>query len=130
MKNYKNLIVWQKAHAFVLASYKITQTFPGEERYNLVSQIRRAATSIPTNLAEGCGKFTQLDFARYLQHSLGSSQEVEYLIFLSFELGYMNFNEFKDLDSQINEVKAMLISLVMKVRKDGSKINKISKSKF
>jgi four helix bundle protein len=118
MKNYKELFVWQKAHAFVLSAYTVTKTFPREEQYNLTSQIRRAATSIPTNLAEGCGRFTQLDFARYLQIALGSAQEVEYLTFLSFELGYISLHEFKTLDSQINEVKAMLISLLLKVRKD------------
>jgi four helix bundle protein len=61
MKNYKDLIVWQKAHAFALAAYKTSKSFPKEEQYNLTSQLRRAATSIPTNLGEGCGKFTQRD---------------------------------------------------------------------
>jgi four helix bundle protein len=120
MKNYKDLMVWKKAHAFVLAAYKTSKGFPVEERYNLTSQLRRAATSIPTNLAEGCGKFTQRDFAKYIQNSLGSSQEVEYLTFLAFELGYMSLENFKHLDAQINEVKAMLIGLLLKVRKDDS----------
>jgi four helix bundle protein len=124
MKNYKNLIVWQKAHAFVLTAYKASKSFPREEQYNLTRQIRRAAASIPTNLAEGCGKFTERDFAKYLQNALGSSQEVEYLSFLSFELGYISIEEFKILDSQINEVKAMLISLLLKVRKDDLKKKK------
>jgi four helix bundle protein len=118
MRNYKDLIVWQKAHAFVLAAYKTSRSFPKEEQYNLTSQLRRAATSIPTNLAEGCGKFTQRDFAKYLQNSMGSAQEVEYLIFLSFELGYISLDDFKKMDSLINEVKAILISLILKVRKD------------
>jgi four helix bundle protein len=126
MKNYKELIVWQKAHVFVLAAYKITKSLPKEELYNLTSQIRRAATSIPTNLAEGCGKFTQRDFAKYLQSALGSAQEVEYLSFLTFELGFISLENFKVLDSQINEVKAMLIALLLKVRKDETK-NKIYK---
>lgn len=121
MKNFKNLNVWQKAHAFVLSVYKATKTFPKEELYSLTTQLRRAAVSIPTNVAEGCGKFTQRDFARYLQHSLGSTQEVEYLVLLSFELGYLPLNEFKEFDRQINEVKAMLIKLILKVRKDDLK---------
>jgi four helix bundle protein len=121
MKNYKDLYVWQKSHAFVLIAYAATKNFPKEEQYNLTSQMRRAATSIPTNLAEGCGKFTQRDFAKYLQNAFGSAQEVEYLSFLSLELGYINLDEFKKLDSLINEVKAMLISLLLKVRKDVKK---------
>jgi four helix bundle protein len=127
MKNYKNLLVWQKAHAFVLAAYKASKSFPKEEQYNLTSQLRRAATSIPTNLAEGCGKFTQVDFARYLQISLGSTQEAEYLTFLAFELGYLSLDEFKSLDKKVNEVKAMLISLLLKVRKDDSTAKKKSR---
>ena len=118
MKNYKDLIVWKKAHAIVLYVYRQTAGFPKGEQYNLTSQIRRAATSIPTNLAEGCGKFTQLDFAKYLQIALGSSHEVEYLAFLSHELGYIKDDHYKNLNSQVNEVKAMLISLVIKVRKE------------
>jgi four helix bundle protein len=124
MKNFKDLIVCQKAHAFVLATYKATRNFPKEEQYNLTSQLRRAATSIPTNIAEGCGKFTQRDFAYYLQNALGSSQEVEYLVLLSFELGYLTLDQFKGMDSQVNEVKAMLISLLVKVRKEDTKIKK------
>jgi four helix bundle protein len=118
MKNYKDLFVWQKAHALVLATYRVTKNFPKEEMYNLTSQLRRSATSTPTNIAEGCGKFTQRDFAHYLQISFGSAQESEYLIFLSFELGYMSLEEFKNLDTQVGQVKAMLLGLLGKVRRD------------
>lgn len=117
MKNYKNLVVWMKAHALVLNVYKQSTGFPKIEQYSLTSQLRRASTSIPTNIAEGCGKYSQLDFANYLQIALGSSNEVEYLILLSHELGYLNDDSYKTLDIQVNEVKAMLISLVFKVRK-------------
>lgn len=122
MKNYKDLMVWEKAHALVLFVYKVTKDFPIEERYNLTSQIRRAGTSIPTNIAEGCGKFTQRDFAKYLQDAQGSSQEVEYLSLLCFELGYINLDVYKELDHQANEVKAMLISLIKKIRKENIKL--------
>jgi four helix bundle protein len=118
MKNYKHLIVWQKAHALVVHLYKHTIGFPKHEEYNLKSQIRRAATSIPTNIAEGCGKFTQSDLANFMQIALGSANEVEYLALLSYELGYLNNDTYQDLDGRVNEVKAMLISLVRKIRKD------------
>lgn len=118
MKNYKDLIVWQKAHALVLYIYRHTIDFPKPEQYNLTSQLRRAATSIPTNVAEGCGKFSQSDFANFLQIALGSTNEVEYLALLSNELGYLKKDHHKILHSQVNEVRAMLSSLVTKVRKD------------
>ena len=120
MKNYKNLIVWQKAHALAVHVYKETAEFPKVEQFSLTSQLRRAATSIPTNLAEGCGKYSQADLANYLQIALGSSNEVEYLILLSYELCYMKDQQYKNLDRQVNEVKAMLISLVTKVRKSSN----------
>jgi four helix bundle protein len=116
MKDYRKLVVWEKAHFLVLFIYRITKTFPREEQYGLINQIRRAATSAPTNIAEGCGRYTQLDFAKYLQQAFGSIQEVQYLSFLSFELKYLDQNVYDTLDKDINEVKAMLISLIQKVR--------------
>lgn len=118
MQNYKNFNVWKKAHDLVLFLYKLTVAYPKVEQYTLTSQIRRAAMSIPSNIAEGCGKYTQADFANYLQVALGSSNEVDYLIFLSYELGYLKTDSFRELDGQINEIKAMLITLIRKVRGD------------
>jgi four helix bundle protein len=120
MKNNKDLNVWRKAHELVLTIYRITKSFPKEEQFNLISQLRRAGTSIPTNIAEGGGKYTQRDFAKFLQDAQGSSHEVEYLSFLSYELGYLKDGDFKALDSNINEVKAMLIGLLNKIRKDAN----------
>lgn len=117
MKDYRKLVVWEKAHKLVLAIYKVTGAFPKEEQYGLISQIRRAAASTPTNIAEGCGKYTQPDFAKYLQHAFGSIQEVQYLSFLSYELKYLDRDIYSSLEKDINEIKAMLISLIQKVRK-------------
>lgn len=116
MRNYRDLKVWEKAHRLTLDIYKATTKFPKEEQYNLTSQIRRASVSIPTNIAEGSGKNSNLDLARFLQISFGSTHEVEYLIFLSFELAFLDNNEFTKLNSDIGEIKAMLISLIKKVR--------------
>jgi four helix bundle protein len=116
MQNYKDLIVWQKAHENVLLIYSQTKGFPNEEQFGITSQIRRAAVSIPTNIAEGTGKSTKKDFANYLQSALGSTQEVEYLLLLSNELGYINKDQYLKINSLTNEVKAMLISLIKKVR--------------
>jgi four helix bundle protein len=116
MKNFKDLIVWKNAHELVLALYKTTQFFPKEELYTLTSQVRRAGISIPTNLAEGCGRNTDSDFGRFVQIAFGSAQEVEYLLLLSFDLGYYPLSEVKTLDSKVNEVKAMLLGLMKTLR--------------
>ena len=116
MKDFKKLVEWQKGHDNAMLIYNFTKYFPKEERYGITSQIRRAVVSVPTNIAEGCGKFTQNDFARYLQIAFGSAQEVEYLSFLSYELGYLREDQYKKTNALINEVKAMLISLLKKVR--------------
>ena len=76
MKNFKGLFIWKRAHESVLFLYRLTAGFPKVEQYNLISRIRRSATSIPANIAEGCGKATQADFAKFLQISPGSSQEI------------------------------------------------------
>ena len=89
MKDYKKLIVWQKAHQNVLNVYKLTMAFPKEEQYGITSQIRRAIVSVANNIVEGCGKYTAKDFANFLQQALGSCQESEYLLLLSYELGFL-----------------------------------------
>lgn len=116
MQNYKELLVWQKAHTTIISIYKNVLNFPKEETYNLVSQLKRASTSIAANIAEGSGRYTQKDFASYLQNALGSSHEVEYLLILSKDLNYLTQESFNILSSDINEIKAMLISLIKKVR--------------
>lgn len=117
MQNFRNLIVWQKSHLLVLMIYELTRSFPMEERFNLTSQVRRAATSIPTNIAEGCGK-SQLDFARFLQNAHGSALEVEYLALLSSELNYLREADYKLLDEKVNEIKSILLSLISKIRRE------------
>jgi len=116
MKNYHNLKVWDKAHQTALRIYSLTKNFPKEEQFNLVSQIRRSSLSIPTNIAEGTGKFTNSDFAKFLQIALGSAHEVEYLLLFSFELQFLEKDDYELVAKEIGEIKAMLISLIKKVR--------------
>ncbi len=78
MQNYKDLKVWQKAHALTLIVYKITRCFPKEETFGITSQMRRASVSIPANIAEGCGRMTRPDIANFFQIALGSLHELEY----------------------------------------------------
>lgn len=90
MKDFKNLIVWRKSHEFVLKIYDITKDFPKEEIYGLTSQVRRASSSVPTNIAEGCGRNTEGELYRFLCMAMGSASEVEYQLLLSYDLGFIN----------------------------------------
>lgn len=116
MQNYKELKVWEKAHAFTLSVYGLTKKFPKEEMYGLTNQLRRAASSIPANIAEGCGRKTSADFAHFLNIALGSANEAEYFLILSKDLSYLSTEDFLPLSIIINEIKGMLIALIAKVR--------------
>ena len=116
MQNYKELKVWQKAHQLTLDVYTETKGFPKDELYSLTNQLRRSTSSVPANIAEGCGKNTQADLANFLNIALGSANESEYFILLSKDLGYLTLDRFEKLSDQANEIKAMLISLISKVR--------------
>ncbi|MGC4037468.1 MAG: four helix bundle protein [Chitinophagaceae bacterium] len=116
MQNYKELKVWAKAHAFTLKVYEITKSFPKDELYSLTNQVRRASSSIPANIAEGCGKNSQGELAHFLNISLGSANEAEYFLLLAKDLRYLGETGFIELEDNINEIKAMLISLINKVR--------------
>ncbi len=116
MQDYKDLKVWQKAHQFTLQVYNNTHSFPKEEVYGLTNQMRRAAYSIPANIAEGCGKNSKNDFANFLNIALGSANESEYFLMLAKDLLYMKQDMYDTLYGLINEIKAMLIALIGRVR--------------
>lgn len=118
MKDFRQLKVGEKAHQVALAIYKATKEFPKEELYGLTSQIRRASTSIPTNIAEGCRRNTDADFARFLQMAKGSASETEYQLPLSLDLGFLNKEQYDKLDPDVTEVKRMLASLHKTLRAD------------
>jgi len=118
MQDFKNLLVWQKAHLLVKEVYAITNNFPKEELYGITSQLRRAAVSIPTNIAEGSGRGSDADFKRFLQIAFGSTSEVEYLIFLSKELQFVSGSQAVSLENQVTEIKKMLSSLINKIKSD------------
>jgi four helix bundle protein len=115
MVDYRKYKVWQKSHQLVLDVYVITSNFPKEEQFNLVSQINRAAVSIPTNIAEGCGRETQKELIRFLYISSGSAHELEYLLFLSIELKIKAVENTTKILADIDEVKRMLASLIKKI---------------
>ena len=118
MKNFRDLLVWQKAHALTLQCYKATAQFPKEERYGLTSQIRRCSASIAANLAEGCGRRGAGEFHRFLQISAGSASELEYHCLLASDLGFLNAEDHKLLDTCVIEVKRMLSGLIRKVESE------------
>ncbi len=118
MKDFKKLNVWAKAHAFTLSIYKVTNNFPKEEVYGLTSQIRRASASVPTNIAEGCGRKGDAELSRFLQIAFGSSCEVEYQLLLSKELKYLSDDDYQNLITQLIEIKQMLSSFLKKLYAD------------
>ena len=116
INSYKDLIVWQQAMDLAVATYSLTKAWPKEELYGLTSQIRRSATSIPANIAEGCGRGSDIDFARFLQIAMGSSCETEYYFILTHDLGYLNAEKYEQLLFGAEEVKRMLSALMQTVR--------------
>ena len=117
MKDFRSLIVWKKVHELTLLVYEITKTFSKEELYGLTSQLRRAVRSVPTNIAEGCGR-SSAEFRHFLQIAKGSACEVEYLLLLSHELHMTKDSDYEELSKRIVEVKKMLSSLFAKLKTD------------
>lgn len=116
MKNFRDIKVWQKAHKLTLNVYKMSNSLPNEEKYGIANKIRRAMVSVPTNIAEGCGRNSDRDFVRFLTITFGSANEVEYLLVLCKDLNFIDLNIFKRLHEDIVEVKKMLSSLINAIR--------------
>lgn len=116
MKDFRKLQVWEKGHQLALAVYQATQAFPQAELYGLTSQIRRASVSIPSNIAEGCGRGSDAEFARFLQIAMGSASELEYQLLLTQDLGFLNGSDCEQLTQDVVEVKRMLASLIKRLR--------------
>lgn len=115
MQDFRKLAVWQKAHAFVLEAYRCSGTFPPDERYALTSQVRRAALSIPTNIAEGCGRETTAELRRFLYVAMGSAAEVDYLLQAAHDLGYLGPDDHAALRSNVEEIRRMLYALIQRL---------------
>ncbi len=115
MQDFRKLEVWKNSHTQTLKLYKITSLFPKEELFGLTSQLRRAASSIPTNLAEGFGRNSNPQVIQFINIAIGSSQEVEYLLLLSKDLNYISVENFNDLSLEAGKIKAMLYNLMKKI---------------
>ena len=117
MKNFRDIKVWHKAHNLTLKVYKITETFPREEIYGLTSQVRRAAASIPTNIAEGSGRSSDAELARFLEIAFGSTSEVEYLLLLSKDLSLLDTSTYERINDEVIEIKRILATFIKTIRK-------------
>ena len=115
MRDFKRYNVWEVSHQFVLKIYKITKQFPQSENYQLVSQMQRAAYSIPSNFSEGCGRGSDKDFNRFVTICLGSAHELEYYILLAKDLKYIERSTYEVLITEINKIKRKLYSLSKKL---------------
>ena len=115
MRNYRDLQTWNKAHNLPLELYKLSRQFPKEEIYGLTSQLRRAASSIGANLAEGCGRQSNPEFARFVRISMGSASELDYHLLLSRDLGFLENTAYDRVSKGLTEVRKMLASLLSTV---------------
>ena len=109
MRDFHKLGIWQRSHQLTLDVYKVSKSFPKDELFGLTSQIRRAASSIPTNIAEGCGRASNKDYAHFLQIAIGSASEVEYELLLAHDLEYINDEAFNKLTSETIAIRKMII---------------------
>jgi len=121
LKNYKELKVWQKSYQLCIEIYRVTRGFPKEEMYGLTSQIRRAAVSVPSNIAEGYGRKTTPEYIQALYIAYGSNCELETQILLCGDLGYIKVEELKKLNEEIGEVERMLKALIKSLEEKGSR---------
>ena len=115
MRNFQELSVWQKSHELTLKIYKISSSFPKEELFGLSSQIRRSSSSIPTNIAEGCGRNSDPEMRRFLIISAGSCSELDYQIILAKDLGYITQSIFKELSEIIISIRKMLFAFIKRL---------------
>lgn len=116
MRDFKKYKVWEFSHQLTLDVYRVTLVFPDSEKFGLITQLRRAAYSIPSNFAEGSGKESDKEFNRFLQMCLGSANELEYFIILSTDLNYISKELSNDIQEKIISVKKQLVSLSKKLK--------------
>jgi len=116
MREFRDLIVWQRSHQLTLAIYEATGGFPKQEIYGLTSQLHRASASIPTNIAEGCGRDTEAELAHFMVIGMGSASEVEYELLLAYDLGYLDSPTYNKLNSLAVEVKKMPSTFIKKLQ--------------
>ncbi len=116
MKDYRQLEIWQRSHRLTLEIYRVTKSFPKDELFGVTSQMRRAATSIPANIAEGCGRDSEAELKRFLDIAHGSASELDYFILLSHELGYLSAELHAPLAQELSQLKRMIGAFSRKLK--------------
>ena len=116
IKSFEDLVVWKKAHNIVLITYKLLEKFPKEEKYRIIDQLVRAVVSIPTNISEGFGRYTNKDYVHFLIIARGSVSEVKYLVLLSKDLRYISITEYNELKKELDDVGKMINGLINSLR--------------
>ncbi len=116
MRDFRSIKAWHKAHQLTLDIYKMTEAFPDSERYGLISQMRRASASIPTNIAEGCGRQSNAELVRFMHISTGSASELEYQLLLAKDLEFLNPAQHSQLTTKTIEIKKMISSFIKTIR--------------
>ncbi len=116
MNDFRDLRVWQGAHDVAVEVYRATAGFPSDERYGLTQQMRRAAVSIPANIAEGCGRRSGAEFGRFLEIAMGSAAELDYYLILCGDLGYLPKEAAADLAARLHQTMRMLNVLLQRVQ--------------
>lgn len=112
MKTFRDLLIWKKAMEMIVNIYEVTKRFPDDEKYGLVSQIRRSSISIPSNIAEGYGRNSKGDFSRFLQISMGALFEVQTQLEIAIKLGYLKEEKYTELYEKSREIERMLSSFI------------------
>ncbi len=115
ISTYRDLLVWQKSVSFVTRIYELTRSFPSEERFGLISQIRRCSVSIPSNIAEGHGRYSTNDYIRFLRIAIGSLCELQTQLLIASNLGFLASENFQELEGTSRDLERMLTSLVRKL---------------
>jgi four helix bundle protein len=115
VRDFKTLKVWQKAHQLVLDVYRQSRRFPPDQRFGLTAHLLRSAVSIPSNIAEGCGREGDKEMARFLSVAAGSASETEYQLLLARDLAYLDPGHHQEFDAQVNEVKRMLNGFISRL---------------
>ena len=118
MKDFRQLSIWQRSHQLTLAIYKLTRTFPSDERYGLTAQLRRSMASVPANIAEGCGRDSEPELKRFLDIAHGSASEADYHLQLATDLGYLTREEYGPLSQEVGELKRMIGAFARKLKAD------------
>jgi four helix bundle protein len=121
MQDFRKIHAWQRAHELTKRVYLVTKSFPREELFGLTSQMRRAAVSVPANIAEGAGRGGSREFARYLDVAFGSASELEYYALLAYDLKLLPKTEYDPVLAELTEIKRMLTGFVRSVRKAGTR---------